>query len=139
MEKLAYRVSRGGRCDRLLAQQDVRADRAWRDPVDPVSASRIRVPKAFRESMSLVTQSDSGYHLSQKQEKPKAMPITEAGQSPSTRSPETGVLSLEVPYGTGALAVEIRVSGEPLKRAHIERIRKYLELAESDLPNGSAS
>jgi hypothetical protein len=89
--------------------------------------------------MSLVTQSDSGYHLSQKQEKPKAMPITEAGQSPSTRSPETGVLSLEVPYGTGALAVEIRVSGEPLKRAHIERIRKYLELAESDLPNGSAS
>jgi hypothetical protein len=98
-----------------------------------------KAARAFRESIGLAQPSAEGYTDRETREKPEAMTGIETGQSSTSgRSVDgSGVLSLKVPYGTGALAVEIRVSGEPLKRAHIERIRKYLELAESDLPTGS--
>jgi hypothetical protein len=98
-----------------------------------------KAARAFKESIALATTSESGYTDDINQEKPKAMAGTEMIQTTPLRTGDAGVLSLKVPYGAGALAVEIRVSGEPLKRAHIERVRKYLELAEADLPNGPQS
>lgn len=96
-----------------------------------------KAAKAFRETMALAGMPEKGYNPVQTQEKPEAMAGIESVQSAGSRPPDgPGILSLKVPYGAGALAVEIRVTGEPLKRAHIERVRKYLELAESDLQNG---
>lgn len=96
-----------------------------------------KAAKAFRETMALAGMPEKGYTASETQEKPQAMAGTDTVQNTGSRSSDgVGVLSLKVPYGTGALAVDIRVSGEPLKRAHIERVRKYLELAEGDLPSG---
>ena len=46
---------------------------------------------------------------------------------------KVNLLSLKLPYGAGTLSVEIRTTGEWLTRAHLERIRKYLELVEDVL------
>lgn len=88
------------------------------------------------EALKLVaTAPDGGYTQRSGQEKPEAMQGVETARNMGIPQSADGsnVLSLKVPYGAGALTVEIRVSGERLKRAHIERIRKYLELAEDDL------
>jgi hypothetical protein len=95
-----------------------------------------KAAKAFRDAVTLATPERSGYTPEETQEKPKAMAGIESGQQGATGRATTdvsGVLSLKVPYGAGALAVEIRVTGEPLKRSHIAKVRRYLELAESDL------
>lgn len=48
----------------------------------------------------------------------------------------TGVnsFSLAVPFGGASLAVTISLQGQRLTQAHLARVRKYLELAEEDLP-----
>jgi hypothetical protein len=45
------------------------------------------------------------------------------------------MLSLTVPYGGkgSVLTVQVRLAGERLKPSHIAKVRRYLELAESDL------
>ncbi len=94
-----------------------------------------KAAKAFKEAIWLAGGAGTGYTHSEAQEKPEAMPAIDTIQ-PSRPTDGSGILSLKVPYGSGALNVEIRVTGEPLKRAHIERVRKYLELAEGDLTDG---
>ena len=44
-----------------------------------------------------------------------------------------GVLYLQVPFSGERLSVRVEVSGGILQRKHIEKVRKYLELAEDDL------
>jgi hypothetical protein len=97
-----------------------------------------KAARAFVETKAFAIDGNPDYNPETMQEKPQAMPTIDMGQQLAPRSSDgAGVLSLKVPYGAGALAVEIRVTGEPLKRAHIERVRKYLELAEDDLADGN--
>jgi hypothetical protein len=49
------------------------------------------------------------------------------------------VLSFTLPYGDTTLHVRIEAKGQPLKREHVAKIRKYLELAEDDLPSLASS
>lgn len=54
-------------------------------------------------------------------------------------APQSGVLSLNVPSGgKGQLSVQIHVRGERLKRSHVAKVRRYLEIAEEDLDDGDA-
>lgn len=46
-----------------------------------------------------------------------------------------GVLWLKVPFGGSSMLVRVEVAGEMLSKAHIARVRQYLELAEDDLPD----
>ena len=94
-----------------------------------------KAAKTFKDSLQFASVNLSDYNPAQQQEKPQAMSGIETGQSGVGRPAEGGVLSLKVPYKTGALAIEIR-STERLTRAHIEKVRKYLELAEDDLSDG---
>lgn len=68
------------------------------------------------------------------------MSITEAGQTGNVSgkpdgaggTPGAGVFSMTVPFAKGAISVQVRVTGDSLKPAHLARVRKYLELAEAD-------
>lgn len=53
-------------------------------------------------------------------------------------TPMSGLLSLTVPCGSSGeqLTVQIRVAGGRLKRSHVAKVRRYLEIAEEDLGNG---
>lgn len=44
-----------------------------------------------------------------------------------------GTLSLSVPFRGQVLRVEVSAGGQHLRREHIQKVRKYLELAEDDL------
>jgi hypothetical protein len=59
----------------------------------------------------------------------------EGTPQPKPSSGQDGVLSLSVPYGAkgSVLTVQVKLAGERLKPAHIAKVRRYLELAESDL------
>lgn len=50
-----------------------------------------------------------------------------------------GNLWFKVPFGSTDLSVRIEVSGDSLKREHVAKIRKYLELAEDDMSQSSDS
>ena len=49
---------------------------------------------------------------------------------------QSGTLSLTLPYGGagGELTVQVRLVGERLTRSHLAKVRRYLQLAEDDLP-----
>lgn len=100
-----------------------------------------KAAKAFRDTVALVLGDPSGYTPTTAEEKPQATSGMESGQNIGSggRTAEgSGVLSLKVPYGAGALNVEIRVTGERLKPSHIAKVRRYLELAEADLTEGGS-
>jgi len=97
-----------------------------------------KAAKGFKDTLQFASLDLSDYNPVQQQEKPGAMSGIETGQNSGGiggRPADGGVLSLKVPYKAGALAIEIR-STERLTRAHIEKVRKYLELAEGDLSDG---
>jgi hypothetical protein len=102
-----------------------------------------KAAKAFRETRKLAKQDASGYTPDDEQETPEDMPDIDAGQKDASGSGtdgkgSSGVLSMTVPYGGqgNQLTVQIRVTGERLKRSHIAKVRRYLEIAEEDLENG---
>lgn len=100
-----------------------------------------KAARAFKETMELAKVEGRGYTAPNAQEKPQAM----AGELPNytfekqgpSGTPESGLLSLTVPYGGhGQLTVQVRVAGERLKRSHVEKVLRYLELAKDDLGDG---
>jgi hypothetical protein len=101
-----------------------------------------KAAKAFKETMALATGDASGYTATNEQEKPEAMSGQEVPFSFKSQTPDGSIksdlMSLIVPYGSQGqqLNVQIRVVGERLKRSHIAKVRRYLELAESDLEDG---
>lgn len=55
----------------------------------------------------------------------------DAGVGSGGKAPD-GVFSLNVPFAKGTIAVQVRVTGDAISPAHLARVRKYLELAESE-------
>lgn len=98
-----------------------------------------KAAKAFRDTLKLAKPDASGYTPTDEQEKPEAMADTTQPDYTFQRTgPDgkdlSGILSLTVPGGQGSqLTVQVRVVGERLKRSHIAKVRRYLELAEGDL------
>jgi hypothetical protein len=98
-----------------------------------------RAAKAFRATLRLAKGNASGYTGSNGDDEPKDMTSTDAGQiqdataGKGTPAPPTpGVFSMSVPFAKGTISVQVRVTGDSLKPAHLARVRKYLELAEQD-------
>lgn len=56
----------------------------------------------------------------------------DAAKAGAAQQGAPGVFSMTVPFAKGSIAVQVRVTGESLKPAHLARVRKYLELAEAD-------
>ena len=50
--------------------------------------------------------------------------------------PSDGVFSLNVPFAKGSISVQVRVTGDAISPAHLARVRRYLELAESEWDGG---
>lgn len=69
----------------------------------------------------------------------------EVGQYERSGSPGVGgkvhdgmfsVFSLNVPFAKGTISVQVHVTGDTISPAHLARVRKYLELAESQWDGG---
>lgn len=108
--------------------------------------------RAYLETMALVVEHAGDYNEPQE---PSEVPIggspmqspapSAQGSQPSIRgvSPPVplatgsgggqGVLWLQVPFRGSTLTVRIDAGGETLTKEHVARVRKYLQLAESDL------
>ena len=56
--------------------------------------------------------------------------------APGGSKPADGVFSLNVPFAKGSISVQVRVTGDAISPAHLARVRKYLELAESEWDGG---
>jgi hypothetical protein len=56
--------------------------------------------------------------------------------NPPHGEPSRHILALSVPFHGTSLTVRIEVLGQMLKKEHLARVRKYLELAEDDLEAG---
>ncbi len=92
-----------------------------------------QVIKAFRDTLSLL---DSSGEPESSGPEADALEPAQPGAFTTDRgkSGPGGVLLLKVPFGSTSLNVRIEVPGEILKKSHVARVRKYLELAEADLP-----
>lgn len=96
-----------------------------------------KAAKAFRETLKLAKPDASGYTPADEQETSQDMSDIDTGQNVNSSigakgQDGSGVFSLSVPYAKGNIAVQVRVTGETLKPSHLAKVRKYLELAESD-------
>lgn len=127
----------------------VRLERRGFPPQAAQAASR-----AFRETMELVEAEGSAYNepgvASQTDDQGGSMetrPIPVRHETITTPPPPAhpeeasgvGVLWLKVPFQGTALSVRIEASGQALKKEHVARVRKYLELAEADLETGGGA
>ena len=64
---------------------------------------------------------------------PPVNPQHGAGGTTATAGKATeGAFSLSVPFAKGTISVQVRVTGDAMRPSHLARVRKYLELAESD-------
>jgi hypothetical protein len=93
--------------------------------------------RAFRDTMKLANVSASGYNSDTDRHEPEDMNSMDVGQSGQEIGREKGgvppgVFSMTVPFAKGSITVQVRVTGDALKPAHLARVRKYLELAEQD-------
>ena len=94
--------------------------------------------KSLRDTLALATPDASGYNSDEDEAAgddmdvvettPKAQNISGGGG----KTPESGVFQLTVPFSKGSISVQVRVTGDAISPAHLARVRKYLELAESD-------
>ena len=92
-----------------------------------------KAAKAFRATMALANETASGYNENDVSQEPEnIMEQDNAGGGGDTGKPGVGIMSLSVPYAKGNIAVQVKVTGEPLRPYHLARVRKYLELAEED-------
>jgi len=92
-----------------------------------------KAAKAFRETMFFAKAGDSGYTHAEEQEQSEIMTASESGQTTTPSKAGDGVFVLNVPFAKGSIAVQVRVSGQPISKAALARVRKYIELAEEDL------
>lgn len=95
-----------------------------------------KAAKAFRETMLFAKPDGTGYDTLGSTEQSENMPYHETGQNIGTAKPADGVFALNVPFAKGSIAVQVRVSGQPISKAALARVRQYLQLAEEDLANG---
>lgn len=99
-----------------------------------------RAAKAFKETIAFAITGKSGYTPPKDEGKPGDMTGNESGQNMGNAGggkPPDGVFSLTVPFSKGTIAVQVRVTGDAISPAHLARVRKYLELAESEWDGGS--
>ncbi|MGH9385439.1 MAG: hypothetical protein ACRD2N_14250 [Vicinamibacterales bacterium] len=97
--------------------------------------------KSWRDTLKLAKPTASGYTPSEDGTEDEEMESTETS-SPTqnaskqagmgSRQPEAGVFLLTVPFANGNISVQVRVTGDAMRPSHLARVRKYLELAESD-------
>jgi hypothetical protein len=94
--------------------------------------------KAFRDTMKLANVSSSGYNAATASVEPEdnGMDMDRANQELNrgggAKPDAPGVFSMTVPFAKGSITVQVRVTGDSLKPAHLARVRRYLELAEQD-------
>jgi hypothetical protein len=91
--------------------------------------------KAFRDTLRLAKPEASGYTGEEDAEEPEDMPDSDTGharEGAGGKPDGPGVFAMTVPFAKGSIAVQVRVTGDAIKPAHLARVRKYLELAESD-------
>jgi hypothetical protein len=105
-----------------------------------------KAAKAFRDTLKLAKPEASGYTNIKSDQEPEFMASVRLGENGDViaetldKNRDSGILSLTVPYGSQGhqLSVQVRLAGERLKRSHIAKVRRYLEIAEEDLENGGA-
>lgn len=95
--------------------------------------------KSFRDTLKLASPSASGYNSADNEAEDEDMDAVETTQKAQNVSfgsgkttPDSGVFQLTVPFSKGTISVQVRVTGDAISPAHLARVRKYLELAESD-------
>jgi hypothetical protein len=93
--------------------------------------------KSFRDTVKLASPDASGYTADGNEEDDDDMEGIETGQKAKNAldgggKPPESVFSLTVPFSKGSISVQVRVSGDAMRPSHLARVRKYLELAESD-------
>jgi hypothetical protein len=95
-----------------------------------------RAAKAFRATLKLAKEKASGYNDPETEQEPEDMLGNDAGSGQDLAgkggTPQPGVFSMSVPFSKGSISVQVRVTGDSLKPAHLARVRKYLEMAEQD-------
>lgn len=94
-----------------------------------------RAAKAFRATVKLAKEDASGYTDANSGEEPEDMTGNDAdsGQDAGRgNTTQPGMFSMSVPFAKGLISVQVRVTGDSLKPAHLARVRKYLEMAEQD-------
>lgn len=103
-----------------------------------------QVIAAFRDTLTIAKLPDSEYTPGKTTQEGEAMvgkahdlalgeTVGMADAAKGAKAESGGVLLLRVPYGSTSLNIRIDVAGEPLRKDHLVRVRKYLELAEADL------
>ena len=95
-----------------------------------------KAARAFRETLAFGITGKSGYNASETKESPEIITGVETGQNQGIGKPQDGVFALTVPFAKGSIAVQVKVIGEPISPTHLARVRKYLELAESEWNGG---
>jgi hypothetical protein len=100
-----------------------------------------KAAKKFKETLALAQIDASGYIPDDEQETPEDMAGNDIGQHQdaglgrtggAAGKPSDGVFSMNVPFAKGTISVQVRVTGDAISPAHLARVRKYLELAESE-------
>lgn len=125
------------------SEDALRAYLVTREKFAPAGARQFI--KSFRDTLALVAASSGGYTEGKKTQEPGAMRERSAVTTSSERSESddanrrergkgsSGRLWLKVPFGDTNLSVEVEIEGDVLRKSHLVKVRKYLELAEDDL------
>jgi hypothetical protein len=99
-----------------------------------------KAARAFRETLALAQVDGSGYSGAGDSNEGEVMAelnIDKGGGQSGGGKPSDGVFALNVPFAKGSIAVQVRVTGDAIRPAHLARVRKYLELAEQDWNEGA--
>jgi hypothetical protein len=96
---------------------------------------------SFKDTIALADPSKSTYHGAVAEESDDndmsaVVAPVEARERGPVKSEPAGSLLLKVPFRGSELSVRIE-AGQTLTKEHLARVRKYLELAEDDLANGT--
>lgn len=95
---------------------------------------------SFRDTMALAKAGQEGYSGGTGPEDPDDMAESTQNTSqplpPPGNKPTDGAFTLNVPFSKGTISVQVRVVGDAISPAHLARVRKYLELAESEWDGG---
>jgi hypothetical protein len=115
----------------VAAGYNVLLDASWRGVVvaDPSLAQRRPSLDQYVENLDQICDM-AGLTFNEAASAP-ALPAPEQPTAAKPMDPE-GVFSLIVPFAKGSIRVQVTVTGEALTKAHLARVRRYLELAETD-------
>lgn len=98
---------------------------------------------SFKATIALADTNSSTYHTTDVEEADDmsmnaspAEPALRASAPVPSHLASVGSLILKVPFRDTELSIRIEAAGQKLTKAHLARVRKYLELAEDDLGDG---